>query len=68
MGFIVGKGMHLLVIRVVVPDFAMLDPSLGLLNYLLPAVITLIISTILMGYFHKKLQTIDMVEALKSVE
>ena len=68
LGFIVGKGMHLLVIRVVVPDFAMLDPSLGLLNYLLPAVITLIISAILMGYFHKKLQTIDMVEALKSVE
>lgn len=68
LGFVVGKGMHLMVIRVVVPDFAMLDPSLGLLNYLLPAVITLLISVILMGYFHKKLQTIDMVEALKSVE
>lgn len=68
LGFIVGKGMHLMVIRVVVPDFAMLDPRLGLLNYLLPAVITLLISVILMGYFHRKLQTIDMVEALKSVE
>ena len=68
LGFVVGKGLHLLVIRVVVPDFAMLDPSLGLLNYLLPAVITVVISVLLMGYFHRKLKTIDMVEALKSVE
>lgn len=68
LGFVVGKGLHLLVIRVVVPDFAMLDPSLGLLNYLLPAAITVVISVLLMGYFHRKLKTIDMVEALKSVE
>lgn len=68
LGFVVGKGLHLLVIRVVVPDFAMLDPSLGLLNYLLPAAITVVISVLLMGYFHRKLMTIDMVEALKSVE
>ena len=68
LGFVVGKGLHLLVIRVVVPDFAMLDPSLGLLNYLLPAAITVVIPVLLMGYFHRKLMTIDMVEALKSVE
>ena len=68
LGFVVGKGLHLLVIRVVVPDFAMLDPSLGLLNYLLPAVITVVISLLLMGFFHRKLKTIDMVEALKGVE
>ena len=68
LGFLVGKGLHLLVIRVVVPDFAMLDPSLGPINYLLPAAITMAISVLLMGYFHKKLKTIDMVEALKSVE
>ena len=68
LGFVVGKGLHLLVIRVVVPDFAMLDPSLGLLNYLLPAVITVVISLLLMGFFHGKLKTIDMVEALKGVE
>ena len=68
LGFVVGKGLHLLVIRVVVPDFAMLDPKLGLLNYLLPAAITVVISLLLMGYFHNKLKTIDMVEALKSVE
>ena len=68
LGFVVGKGLHLLVIRVVVPDFAMLDPTLGLLNYLLPAVITVVISVLLMGYFHRKLKTIDMVEALKGVE
>ena len=68
LGFVVGKGLHLLVIRVVVPDFAMLDPSLGRLNYLLPAAITVVISVLLMGYFHRKLKTIDMVEALKSVE
>nr|WP_296153900.1 FtsX-like permease family protein [uncultured Peptoniphilus sp.] len=68
LGFFVGKGLHRLVIRVVVPDFAMLDPALGLMNYLLPAVITLVISTVLMFWFHGKLQKIDMVEALKSVE
>ena len=68
LGFVVGKGLHLMVIRVVVPDFAMLDPKLGPINYLLPAVITVAISVLLMGYFHKKLKTIDMVEALKSVE
>lgn len=68
LGFLVGKGLHLLVIRVVVPDFAMLDPSLGPINYLLPAAITVTISVLLMGYFHRKLKTIDMVEALKSAE
>lgn len=68
LGFFVGKGLHGLVIRVVVPDFAMLDPSLGIMNYLLPAVITVVISTLLMVWFHGRLQKIDMVEALKSVE
>lgn len=68
LGFFVGKALHGLVIRVVVPEFAMLDPALGLMNYLLPAVITLVISTLLMFWFHGKLQKIDMVEALKSVE
>lgn len=68
LGFFVGKALHRLVIGVVVPEFAMLDPALGLMNYLLPAVITLVISTVLMFWFHGKLQKIDMVEALKSVE
>ena len=68
LGFFVGKALHRLVIGVVVPEFAMLDPALGLMNYLLPAVITIVISTLLMFWFHGKLQKIDMVEALKSVE
>ncbi|MDY6045137.1 MAG: FtsX-like permease family protein [Peptoniphilus sp.] len=67
-GFIVGKALHALVIRVVVPDFAMLDPALGVLNYAVPMVITIAISLALMVWFHRKLQTIDMVEALKGVE
>lgn len=68
LGFLVGRGLHLLVIRMVVPDFAMLDPGLDPMNYLLSAAITLVLSVLLMAYFHRKLQTIDMVEALKSVE
>lgn len=67
-GCVVGKYLHALVISLVVPDGAMLDPALGAANYLIPVAITLAISVVLMFYFHRKLQKIDMVEALKGVE
>lgn len=68
LGFVVGKALHGLVIRLVVPNFAMLDPALNIANYLLPAAMTILISFALMLWFHRKLQAIDMVEALKGVE
>lgn len=68
LGLIVGKILHYNVLQVVVPDVAMLDPTLVMRSYFIASTITLIISLIIMMIFHKKLQKIDMVESLKGNE
>ncbi len=67
-GLFVGKLLHYVVMSMVVPDHAMLDPRLHVMNFVIPTGITLIISFIVLLIVHRKLQRIDMVEALKGVE
>lgn len=68
LGFVVGKVLHNQVMRMVVPDQAMLDPSLTWINYAIPGGITLVISLVVCLIVHRSLKRIDMVEALKAVE
>ena len=65
-GIVVGKILHYGVLQVVVPYNAMLDPKLVIRSYFLAAAITIVITFGVMLVFHKKLQKIDMVSALKA--
>lgn len=67
-GLIVGKFLHYGVLQVVVPYRAMLDPHLIISAYILSAIITIVVTIGIMVVFHKKLQKIDMVSALKAQE
>lgn len=65
-GMVVGKILHYGVLQVVVPYNAMLDPKLVVSSYFLSAAITIIVTLSIMMVFHKKLQKVDMVSALKA--
>lgn len=65
-GIVVGKILHYGVLQVVVPYNAMLDPKLVIRSYFLAAAITIVVTLGVMMVFHKKLQKIDMVSALKA--
>lgn len=67
-GMIMGKILHYVVLQVVVPYEAMLDPNLTLDSYIKAIFITLFVNFIIMIIFHNKLRKIDMVESLKSNE
>lgn len=67
-GCVVGKILHAIVMRVVVPANGFLYPVLGWLNYAIPAAVTILISLVVMVIIHNHLKKIDMVEALKAVE
>ena len=67
-GFFVGKLLHNGVMKMVVPDQSMLDPSLTWKNYAIPGLITLAISAVVCIIVHQALKRINMVEALKAVE
>ena len=67
-GYILGFIMHYIIINRLIPDEAMLDPQLYLLNYILSAVLTMVFAIAVMYVVHRKLKQINMVEALKAIE
>lgn len=67
-GALVGKLLHYIVIKIVVPNEAMLDPVLTLKSYFVSIFITLFVNLVIMLIFHNKLKGINMVESLKSNE
>lgn len=67
-GYLIGFGMHFIIINNLIPDMAMLDPHIFLTNYVLSAVITMAFAAIVMIVVHIKLKHINMVEALKAIE
>lgn len=68
MGFIAGRLLHLSLIKIIVPDVAMLDPTMATRNYILTGIIILFISLVVLVIIHFRLKRIDMVEALNGVE
>lgn len=67
-GFVVGKILHYNVLKVVVPDHAMLDPQLVLRDYLVPGIVTILVSLLVKFVVKRKMKNIDMIEALKANE
>ncbi|MDO5017740.1 MAG: FtsX-like permease family protein [Lagierella massiliensis] len=67
-GYLIGYLMHLIIIKRLIPDNAMLDPGLRLTNFLISGLITIGFALVVMIVIHRKLKKVDMVEALKAVE
>ena len=68
LGYLIGIGLHKFIITIVAPDPIMLVPFILSKSYIMSALVTLIISTLVMFIVHKKLKKINMVEALKAIE
>lgn len=67
-GFGFGDALYQYILAVVPPEDVMFDPALGATAFIVP-VITITAITVLLGIIiNRKLKTIDMLEALKSVE
>lgn len=67
-GYLAGHVLHWFIINALVPENIMMSPRVLLSNYLLSALITIVLSVIVMFLMHRKLRKVDMVEALKAIE
>ena len=67
-GFLLGIGMHRIIITKLAVDTMMFIKNISILTYVYSALITIGFSLIVMIAVHIKLKKIDMVEALKAVE
>lgn len=67
-GFVLGRILHLSIITFMAPSNVMMVPTMHPKNLLMAAAITLSFSLVVMVIMHRKLQKIDMIEALKAVE
>lgn len=67
-GWLIGMGLHSYILAIVPPDDVMFNPEEVFTSYLIPFILITIINIIMQIYIHKKLQNIDMLEALKSVD
>ncbi|WP_124058727.1 FtsX-like permease family protein [Vaginisenegalia massiliensis] len=67
-GYGLGNGLHRYIIDKVAPDHVMFDPIVGMNAYLIPAVVTILITVILGFLVNRRLRHVNMLEALKSVE
>lgn len=67
-GCFFGKLVHSYVLTTVEVDMLMFSPTIHWLSYLYSALITLFFTLLVMGFMHRKLKKVDMIEALKSNE
>lgn len=67
-GIGVGYGFHAYIMALLPPATAMVAPGLTWINLLISIVLTVIFSLIVMGLMNHKIQNVDMLEALKSVD
>lgn len=67
-GYIIGIRLHEFIITSLPPTNAMFDPSLRTGNFIISTLIPSIITIILAIIMHRKIKSVDMLEALKSVE
>ncbi|WP_236029434.1 ABC transporter permease [Bifidobacterium miconisargentati] len=67
-GYGFGAGLHRYIITEVPPDEVMFDPALGWLAFVAPLVLIAVVLAALGWVVHRRLRTVDMLAALKSVE
>lgn len=61
-------GLHAFIMISLPPDNAMFDRAMHPLNFIISTVIPAVITVILAWIMHRKIQRVNMLEALKSVE
>ncbi|MGA9518382.1 MAG: FtsX-like permease family protein [Trichococcus sp.] len=67
-GFVLGKILSTIVLKMVEIDFMMFPPTIMPISYLYSGLLSLLFSSVVMLIMHRKLKQVDMIEALKSVE
>ena len=67
-GWIIGIILHSYILTVVPPDEVMFNPIVWIGAYIIPLVSISVVSFVLKYYVNGKLKTVDMLEALKSVD
>ena len=67
-GFGLGVALHQYILNVVPPDNVMFNPELAAIQFVVPAIVIAIITVVLFFVELRRLSTVDMLEALKSVE
>ncbi|WP_086347761.1 ABC transporter permease [Candidatus Enterococcus clewellii] len=67
-GYVLGFFLHSFIMVSLPPDEAMFNPELMGMNFILSAVITLAITFIIMGVMHRKIKSVNMLDALKSID
>ncbi|MCT1798602.1 FtsX-like permease family protein [Aerococcus viridans] len=67
-GFGIGELLHQYIIRIVPPADVMFNPALAATSFIVPAAIIGSITAVLAYIIYKRLQHVDMLEALKSVD
>lgn len=67
-GFLVGNWLHGFIIDNLAPLNAMFKPGILFSNYLLSALISLVITAIMSVFVNRKIKEVNMLEALKSVD
>ena len=67
-GSVLGKILYVFLISTAETDNMMMSPTVGISNYIISGVITMIFALLVMIMMHRKLKNINMIDALKSVE
>lgn len=67
-GFLTGDWLYQYIITVVPPDEVMFNPALSARAFLIPFVLISMITAVLGAVINRRLQNVDMLDALKSVE
>lgn len=67
-GCLLGIGVHKFVLQTVEVDLIMFGPNIHFLSFIYASLLTILFTLLVMYFMHKKLQHVDMIEALKSNE
>lgn len=68
LGYLVGIGLHRFIILSLPPANAMFDPTMTLTNFIVSALIPAVITAGVAMAMHRKIRSVDMLDALSSVD
>jgi putative ABC transport system permease protein len=68
LGYLVGIGLHRFIILSLPPANAMFDPTMTLINFIVSALIPAVITAGVAMAMHHKIRSVDMLDALSSVD
>ena len=67
-GYVFGIGLHTFIITSLPPDNAMFDPVMQASNFIYSALIPAVITALVALVMHKKIKSVNMLDALKYVD